>query len=314
MPRPSIAQIFGLDPAGPALRDAWRAIAGDPHRPPVRRGLSSALIFKPRLSIPAWLGRRRADRRVPVYNFFNRMRDENERGFSVQVTYARDFRGGRWTYDSHLGTDFVTPVGTPVVAAAPGIVLCVANHFDRGGLKVGIDHGGGLFTTSNHLSYACVRPGDKVRRGQPIGRSGASGIEFVLFFPWLAPHVHFNTWLDGEPVDPFAASGEISLWRTGNEPSPARDPDTFEDFRPSEWDPSAIARAVEACLDPEERRRLAEIADAAERAAEILLLSNYRGSLFAERPFLYAARHERRPLLDLPFSPADASGAYLPPL
>jgi hypothetical protein len=159
-----------------------------------------------------------------------------------------------------------------------------------------------------------VRPGDKVRRGQPIGRSGASGLEFVLFFPWLAPHVHFNTWLDGEPVDPFAAGAEASLWRTGNEPSPAREEATFEDFRPSEWDERAVARAVEACLDPEERRRLGGISDPAQRAAELLLASNYRPSLFAERPFLYASRNGRRPILDLPFTAKEASGAYLPPL
>jgi murein DD-endopeptidase len=314
MPRPSIAQIFGLHPAGTALRDAWRAIAGDPHRPPVRRGLSSARIFKPRLSIPAWLGRRRADRRVPIYNFFNRARDEDERGYSVQVTYARDFRGGRWTYDGHLGTDFVVPVGTPVAAAAPGIVLCVANHFDRGGLKVGIDHGGGLFTTTNHLSSACVGPGDKVRRGQTIGLSGASGLEFILFFPWLAPHVHFNTWLDGEPVDPFAAGAESSLWRNGSEPSPAKEGASFEDFRPTEWDESSVSSAVQSCLDPEERRRLSEIPDTPRRAAEILLAANYRPSLFDQKPRLYAERHERRPTLDLPFTDDEVSGVYLPPL
>jgi murein DD-endopeptidase len=151
-----------------------------------------------------WLGRRRADRRVPIYNLFNRTPTPIADGWSVRKTQVRDFRGGTLTYDSHNGTDFAVPPGTIVVAAAPGRVLRVSSEFNRGGLKVFVDHGRGLVTTSNHLGRALVRDGDLVRRGQPIALSGASGIDMFLMFPWNVPHVHFNVWLNGEPVDPFA--------------------------------------------------------------------------------------------------------------
>ena len=72
------------------------------------------------------------------------------------------------TYDIHNGTDFATPVGTRVVAGAPGVVRRVSSEFHRGGLKVFIDHGGGLVTGANHLSRALVRVGERVSRGQLV--------------------------------------------------------------------------------------------------------------------------------------------------
>ena len=55
---------------------------------------------------------------------------------------------------------------------------------------------------------ALVRPGDRVGRGETIAISGYSGLDGVVTFPWGTPHVHFNVWLDGLYVDPFAAPGE----------------------------------------------------------------------------------------------------------
>ena len=47
-----------------------------------------------------------------------------------------------------------------------------------------------------------MMPADCARsRGGVIGLSGASGIEFILFFPWVAPHLHLNVWLNGEPIE-----------------------------------------------------------------------------------------------------------------
>ena len=138
------------------------------------------------------------------------------RPYSVRVTDCEDFQGGRWTYDGHVGTDLALPVGTAITAAAPGHVLRVRNDMNRGGLKVFIDHGGGLITSSNHLARALVREGDAVRRGQVIALSGMSSVDGLLFFPWLAPHLHFNVFLDGRPVDPFARPDETPLWRDGD--------------------------------------------------------------------------------------------------
>jgi hypothetical protein len=309
--RIGLLDAFGLRPIGPALADAQRTALGTRYEPRGQWGLSSAKIFKPWISIPTWLGRRRPDRRVPIYNFFNRVRPPLDAGYSTRVTFARDFRGGRWTYDGHLGTDFACPVGTPLTASAPGVVVRVANDMAMGGLKVCLDHGHGLFTTTNHLSRALLRVGDRVARGQVVGLSGASGWEFVLCFPWVSPHLHFNTWLGGEATDPFAADGEAALWRTGNDPVPhagaadARFPET-------EWDRDGVDAAIEACRDPARRDRLRAIAELPARAVEVLLLRNYRSALFSERPPLYRASHARQPLLDLPFRADDVVGVALP--
>jgi len=283
---------------------------GSAHVPPTQWGVTSTRIFKPRISIPTWMRRTRKDGLVPIYNFFNRVPQPKDEGYSVRVTYARDFRGGRWTYDGHLGTDFACPVGTPIVAAAAGVVLRVACELDRGGLKVCVDHGEGLFTTHNHLARANVKVGDRVTRGQVVGLSGASGVEFVLCFPWVAPHLHYNVWLDGVAVDPFAIDGEESLWRRRNDPVPGTGDDRFT---PSPWDERGVDAAIDACLDEDTRRAIRALPTLETRAAEVLVLRNYRPTLFSGFPHLYRERFGRRPRLDLPFREEDFRGAWLPP-
>ncbi|MBM4268512.1 MAG: M23 family metallopeptidase [Deltaproteobacteria bacterium] len=305
---------FGLTPLGPALRDARKAIVGQPGSPPAEWGVSSLKIFKPRLSFAAWLGRTREDGLVPVYNFFNRTRRPKDAAYSVRVTDCRDFQGGRWTYDSHNGTDFAAPVGTPLVTAASGKVLRVACDLDRGGLKVCVDHGDGLFATYSHMARTCVREGELVRRGDPIGLSGASGVEIVLFFPWVAPHLHLNVWLGGEAVDPFAAAGETSLWRTANAPVPHEGGDDgLREFMPSEWDPDGVAASIEACRDPKVKAQCLRYEALERRAAEVLFHRVMNSAAFATFPPLYRRFAERAPRLDLPFRARDYRGAWLPP-
>jgi murein DD-endopeptidase len=278
----------------------------------VQFGLSSLRIFKPGISLPTWMGRRRPDRRVPIYNFFNRVKPPREgRTYSTRVTYARDYLGGQHTYDGHLGTDFACPIGTPIVAAAPGVVLRVGRDMSMGGLKVCVDHGEGLFTTSNHLSRALVSEGARVERGQTIGLSGASGWEFILFFPWVSPHLHFNVWLNGEPVDPFAREGEIALWRRHNDPVPFSGERVEESFAPTAWDSRAVDEAIAACVSAAERERLSRVENLPKRAAEVLILSNYRPALFSAFPQLYGKTFQRRPRLDLPFRREDFIGIAL---
>jgi hypothetical protein len=180
-----------------------------------------------------------------------------------------------------------------------------------GGLKLCIDHGHGLLTTMNHLARALVRVGERVARGQVVALSGASGWEFLLCFPWVSPHLHLNTWLDGEPSDPFAAAGEAALWRTGNSPVPHAGSAESE-YPVTEWDARAVDATARACRDPSLRERLLAIAEPARRAVEVLVLRNYRSALFAERPALYRESHPRRPLLDLPFRHVDFVGVAFP--
>ena len=243
-------ETFGLRPLGPGLKQCLAAIQGDDFAPPSEFGLSSLRIFKPRISLPLWLGFVRRDRRVVVYNLPNRVSGPPGGGYSVRVTFARDFRGGRLTYDSHVGTDFAVPVGTEVVAPAAGVVVSVRNDMQRGGVKVCVDHGRGLITCCNHLARPLVSEGQRVFRGDLLALSGMSSVDGVLFAPWLAPHVHFNVLLNGVVVDPWATDHEVSLWRKRNDPEP-HPGEPVDDYQATVWDHAAVAAGIESCRDAE---------------------------------------------------------------
>jgi murein DD-endopeptidase MepM/ murein hydrolase activator NlpD len=95
----------------------------------------------------------------------------------------------------HEGVDFAVPEGTPVRAAAGGVVRFAGARGDYGSLVV-VDHGGGVETRYAHLSRLDTRAGARVRAGEPIGLAGASGRT-------TGPHLHFELRRDGEAVDPL---------------------------------------------------------------------------------------------------------------
>ncbi|MEZ4265967.1 MAG: M23 family metallopeptidase [Myxococcota bacterium] len=300
-------EVFGLSPLLPALRQCWTAIAGDRLAPPTRFGPSSLAILMPRLAVPLWLGRRRADRRIVISQLSNRAPGPPGEGYSVRSTYARDYRGKRMSYDGHVGTDFAVPPGTVVVAAAAGTVRSVRTDMQRGGLKVCIDHGGSLLTMSNHLSRALVRPGQRVARAEPVALSGMSGVDGILFFPWLAPHLHYTVLLDGVAVCPFATPDEIPLWRAGNRPVPDRG-EPIDEAPPNPFVASRLRAAIAHCREPSLKARLEAIDDPDQLAAELSIARTLQGFLFAEHPALVDAPTPRTPRLDLPFAAADWDG------
>ena len=94
----------------------------------------------------------------------------------------------------HAGLDFPTDVGTPIVAAAGGMVLTVEWHPAYGEV-LEIDHGRGLVTRYAHNAKVHVRVGDVIRRGQHVADVGNSGRS-------TGPHLHFEVLVDGIPQDP----------------------------------------------------------------------------------------------------------------
>jgi len=103
----------------------------------------------------------------------------------------------------HRGIDIAAPIGTPVLAPAPGVVAfagAVAGH-----LFITVDHGGGLSSTYSWVSAILVRKGDAVARGSVVGLTGTGhpGVE--------PPHLHFGVRLGGEYVDPLAFLAPPSL-------------------------------------------------------------------------------------------------------
>lgn len=94
----------------------------------------------------------------------------------------------------HGGTDFRAAAGTTVFAPAAGVVAVSADHYFAG-QSVYIDHGDGLISMAFHLSARLVKKGDRVERGQAIGKVGATGRV-------TGPHLHFAVRLRGARVDP----------------------------------------------------------------------------------------------------------------
>jgi murein DD-endopeptidase MepM/ murein hydrolase activator NlpD len=94
----------------------------------------------------------------------------------------------------HTGLDFPAEVGTPIHAAAGGIVT-VREWHPAYGQMLEIDHGNGLATRYAHCSSIEVEPGALVRRGQRVARVGNSGRS-------TGPHLHFEVLVDGVPQNP----------------------------------------------------------------------------------------------------------------
>ena len=98
---------------------------------------------------------------------------------------------------SHTGTDIACAEGTPILAAADGIVT-VANGLDSWGGSYGyyiqIDHGGGLQTLYAHCSSICVTTGQQVQAGQVIGYVGHTGRV-------TGNHLHLEVRIDGNRAD-----------------------------------------------------------------------------------------------------------------
>jgi murein DD-endopeptidase MepM/ murein hydrolase activator NlpD len=101
----------------------------------------------------------------------------------------------------HTGLDFVAEPGTPILAAAGGVVMVSEPHPGYGNM-IDIDHGGELVTRYAHASKVFVKAGDIVRPGQKIAEVGSSGRS-------TGPHLHFEVLVQGAAQDPakFLAAG-----------------------------------------------------------------------------------------------------------
>jgi murein DD-endopeptidase MepM/ murein hydrolase activator NlpD len=117
---------------------------------------------------------------------------------SVQAQFADartyTYNGKEVDQQVHLGFDLAVTANVPVSASQRGVVV----HADDLGIYgncVIIDHGLGVQSLYGHLSSIGVKPGDKVEKGQEIGRSGQTGLAG-------GDHLHFTTLVGGEQVTP----------------------------------------------------------------------------------------------------------------
>ncbi|HEY1393178.1 MAG TPA: M23 family metallopeptidase [Methylibium sp.] len=94
----------------------------------------------------------------------------------------------------HTGLDFPAEVGTPIMAAAGGVVIAAEVH-PQYGQMVELDHGNGLVTRYAHASRLLVKQGDIIKRGQRIALVGTTGRS-------TGPHLHFEVLVEGVPQNP----------------------------------------------------------------------------------------------------------------
>lgn len=119
--------------------------------------------------------------------------------YPVQAAISSYF-GSRRSYGGsynsyHSGVDFRACTGTPVRAPADGVVVLADPLVVRGN-AIMIDHGWGLVTGYWHLSQIDVSVGQRVSRGEIVGRVGNTGLS-------TGSHLHWEMWVDGTPVNPL---------------------------------------------------------------------------------------------------------------
>ena len=101
--------------------------------------------------------------------------------------------GGGGT-EGHEGQDIAASFGAPVRSTADGLVVYAASRNGYGNVIV-IYHGNGITTRYGHLSQIGVEPGQRIRRGEEIGKVGSTGRS-------TGPHCHYEVRLNNLPVNP----------------------------------------------------------------------------------------------------------------
>lgn len=95
----------------------------------------------------------------------------------------------------HFGLDLKAPVGTPVLATSDGVVIKAVEQKTGYGNMIMIQHDESFKTLYGQLSEINVQHGQKVKKGQVIGKVGNSGAS-------TGPHLHYEVIKDGKRVDP----------------------------------------------------------------------------------------------------------------
>ncbi|MBN1781420.1 M23 family metallopeptidase [bacterium] len=139
---------------------------------------------------------------IPLTNYFLYMQEKSVYDPSAMPTLlpiegylTTHFQKRSWYYTrAHQGIDIAAEKGSVIRAAGSGVVI-LANWTPDLGHTVIIDHGYGFYSYYGHAMRLLVSQGMRVAKGESIALLGSSGIS-------SAPHLHFEIWKDGEPLDP----------------------------------------------------------------------------------------------------------------
>ncbi len=104
----------------------------------------------------------------------------------------------------HKGVDFIAPQGTDILAPISGVVSKVSFDTNEYGYAYFIlDHGDDLFTVYGHVSDVLVNEGQEVAQGDLIAKTGGEQGEKGAGYFTAGPHLHFEVYEKGEPIDPM---------------------------------------------------------------------------------------------------------------
>jgi len=137
-------------------------------------------------------------RPVIITNKTPRVRNSSENMptlLPVKGFLTQDFQKEGWFEPRrHTGIDIVAKKGTVIRAAGAGIIIFANWTVDLGNLII-IDHGGGILSFYGHNQRFLKPEKSYVKKGEPIALLGTSGRS-------SGPHLHFEVWKEGVPVDP----------------------------------------------------------------------------------------------------------------
>ncbi len=130
-----------------------------------------------------------------VRDFFSDSKDNNDKSYyfynPVNAFVSREFKPG----NGHLGVDYVLKTGTPVYASASGYIA-FSDYTASSGNMIIIVHPDDFVTVYKHCSLLLKNEREKVLQGELIALSGNTG-EITT-----GPHLHFEVWKNGKPIDP----------------------------------------------------------------------------------------------------------------
>jgi murein DD-endopeptidase MepM/ murein hydrolase activator NlpD len=145
------------------------------------------LIFVPGGEVPA-MKRITAPRSIPIPGQLPAR--TGQLSWPVNGVLTQSFWWG------HTGVDLAAPYGTPIKSADDGVVVATG-WVAVGGLRVCVQHSGGMQTCYYHTSAVYVTPGQTVARGQVLAAIGMTGVT-------TGPHVHWEVKINGAFVNPLA--------------------------------------------------------------------------------------------------------------
>lgn len=193
LPSPRVATNSANTPRG----------ANEEQAKPTPSGLMSAINiniepYEPELSTPQQETETPSQPRLVIPNLEERGGEMPIPGFIWPARGVLTSGFGRRWGRMHKGIDIAGPVGTPIVAAADGIVISAGWNAGGYGNLVRIRHFDGTITLYAHNSKILVRRGDYVTQGQQIAKMGSTGFS-------TGPHLHFEIHPRGvRPMDPLA--------------------------------------------------------------------------------------------------------------